>query len=51
MQARIDAPGRFSKFNHATGDLKYGIISEFINVPGTFFAWGFDLMTVNVLTQ
>lgn len=48
---RIGTPGRFSKFNHATGDLKYGIISEFVNVPGTFFARGFDLMTVNVLTN
>ncbi len=47
---RVGTPGRFSKFFHATGDLNYGVISEFVDVPGTFFARGFDLMTVNVLT-
>jgi hypothetical protein len=46
----VGTPGRFSKFFHATGDLNYGVISEFVDVPGTFFARGFDLMTVNVLT-
>ena len=39
------------KFNHAAGDLKYGVISEFVDVPGTFFARGFDLMTALVFTN
>ncbi|HLH12890.1 MAG TPA: nuclear transport factor 2 family protein [Methylovirgula sp.] len=43
----VGTPGRFSKFVHATGDLRYGVMSEFVDVPGTFFARGFDLMTAN----
>lgn len=36
--AKIGTPGRFSKFIHATGDMEYGVISEFVDLPGTFFA-------------
>ena len=27
--------------------MEYGAISEFVDLPGTFFANAFDLMTVN----
>ena len=43
---RAGTPGRFSKFVHATGDMRYGGLPEFVDVPGSFFASGF----VNVLT-
>ena len=43
----VGTPGRFSKFNHVTGDMRYGAMSEFVDIPGTFFARGFDLTTTN----
>lgn len=40
-------PGRFSKILHATGDMRYGAVAEFVDPQGTFYSTnGFTVQAV-----
>jgi hypothetical protein len=43
---RVGVPGKLCKFVHASGDMRYGAIAEVVNLPGSFYAAGLDLMGV-----
>jgi ketosteroid isomerase-like protein len=42
----LKTPGRLAKFIHAVGDMKYGVVAEFMLVGGSFFKNPIDLMNV-----
>jgi hypothetical protein len=44
--AALKTPGRLAKFIHAVGDMKYGVVAEFMLVGGSFFKNPIDLMNV-----
>lgn len=43
---RFGGPGRFSTFVHATGDIRYGAMVEYVDVKGSLFEVDLDLLTV-----
>jgi ketosteroid isomerase-like protein len=44
--ARFSGPGKFSAFVHATGDVRYGAMVEYVDVKGSIFEVDLDLLTV-----
>lgn len=45
----VRTPGRLFKFNYATGSLKYGATVGFVDLPGTFYYSGVDLIGYHVI--
>src|ERR1700730_16832497 len=42
----LKTPGRLARFVHAVGDMKYGVVAEWVLVGGSFFKSPADLMNV-----
>lgn len=47
---RFPGPGKFSTFVHATGDMRYGAVVEYVDVAGSIFEVDADVLTVMELT-
>ena len=43
---RFSGPGKFSTFVHATGDMRYGAMVEYVDVAGSIFEVDVDVLTV-----